>query len=216
MKDLTLDEEKVEWVKPDNYKPDPTARRTGAAPEDSVAQVILKTVSEAKESTSNDLVSKKTLTTRALLQNALDGLKGAIMIAYPEGLPEYDPVRQILDDTEVLEGAPSQEILDIESTTMWWAGKEILREQKMGDRVGKNEKTKIVVKLQKKGQGAPSREPLIDQKTQEEMMSYYHKKQEEMKKLTEDSEDAYLNSSWANPGTLKGQLLNGGRDVRWK
>mmetsp|Transcript_43181 Transcript_43181/g.111966 ORF Transcript_43181/g.111966 Transcript_43181/m.111966 type:complete len:89 (+) Transcript_43181:1015-1281(+) len=59
---------------------------------------------------------------------------------------------------------PSQEILDIESTTMWWAGKEILREQKMGDRVGKNEKTKIVVKLQKKGQGAPSREPLIDQK----------------------------------------------------
>mmetsp|Transcript_43177 Transcript_43177/g.111948 ORF Transcript_43177/g.111948 Transcript_43177/m.111948 type:complete len:92 (+) Transcript_43177:916-1191(+) len=76
---------------------------------------------------------------------------------------------------------PSQEILDIESTTMWWAGKEILREQKMGDRVGKNEKTKIVVKLQKKGQGAPSREPLIDQKTQEEMMSYYHKKQEEMK-----------------------------------
>lgn len=30
MKDLTLEEEKLDWVKPENYCPDPTAKRTGA------------------------------------------------------------------------------------------------------------------------------------------------------------------------------------------
>ena len=36
-----------------------------------------------------------------------------------------------------------------------WAGKEFFRDQKVGDRVGRNEKTKIIVKLQKPGSGPP-------------------------------------------------------------
>jgi len=35
------------------------------------------------------------------------------------------------------------------------------------------------------------------------MLSFYYKKQEESKKLEEDSEDAYMNSAWANPKNLK-------------
>lgn len=31
------------------------------------------------------------------------------------------------------------------------------------------------------------------------MMAFYYKKQEEAKKLEAESEDAYLNSAWANP-----------------
>ena len=31
------------------------------------------------------------------------------------------------------------------------------------------------------------------------MMAFYFKKQEEAKKLEAESEDAYLNSAWANP-----------------
>ena len=33
----------------------------------------------------------------------------------------------------------------------------------------------------------------------QEMMAFYYKKQEEAKKLEAESEDAYLNSTWANP-----------------
>jgi hypothetical protein len=38
-----------------------------------------------------------------------------------------------------------------------------------------------VLKLQKKGSGAPSREPPVDAETQKAMMAWYYKKQEEQK-----------------------------------
>ena len=40
---------------------------------------------------------------------------------------------------------------------MWWAGKEFRAEKKLSDYTGKNEKTKIVVKIAKTGSGAPVR-----------------------------------------------------------
>lgn len=43
---------------------------------------------------------------------------------------------------------------------MWFAGKQMIEENKVSVHVGRHENTKAVVKLQKKGQGAPSREPV--------------------------------------------------------
>lgn len=80
----------------------------------------------------------------------------------------------------------------------------------MGDRVGKNEKTKLVVKLQPavcgvlkshrthvtmslcpltypayhvnmQGQGPPPREPVVSEMERTAMMAYYFKRQEELK-----------------------------------
>ena len=34
--------------------------------------------------------------------------------------------------------------------------------------------------------------------------------------MEENNEDNYLDSEWANPRNLKYQLLNGGRDIRFK
>ena len=76
---------------------------------------------------------------------------------------------------------------------MWFAGKELYPEKTIESYVGKNEKTKIIVKLNKKGFGAPVREPLIQQKEYTNMLSYYKKREKEMKKLDEDNDDAYLN-----------------------
>ena len=42
-------------------------------------------------------------------------------------------------------------MLDDTQTSIWWAGKEFMSEKKLEDYVGKNEKTKIIVKLQKVG-----------------------------------------------------------------
>jgi len=50
----------------------------------------------------------------------------------------------------------------VKNTALWWAGKELLRGKLLKDFSGKNEKTKIIVKLAKTGSGAPVREPAID------------------------------------------------------
>ena len=66
---------------------------------------------------------------------------------------------------------------------MWWAGKELLREKALNTYTGKNEKTKILVKLTKTGSGAPTREPAVDEETRLKLMGMYHKKQEDLKKI---------------------------------
>ena len=43
--------------------------------------------------------------TNSDLQKVLDNVRGAIMIAYPMGLPEWDTVRDILEDKEDLSGS---------------------------------------------------------------------------------------------------------------
>ena len=43
----------------------------------------------------------------------------------------------------------SKEVLDEATAQLWWAGKELTRDKSLGDFIGKNEKTKIIAKLQK-------------------------------------------------------------------
>ena len=43
----------------------------------------------------------------------------------------------------------SLEVIEVEKASLWWAGKELQRGKKLLDFVGKNEKTKVIVKLQK-------------------------------------------------------------------
>ena len=52
------------------------------------------------------------------------------------------------------------EEMDPETSTLWFAGKQMLPEKLLKDYVGRHEKTKVIVKLQKKGSGAPGREPV--------------------------------------------------------
>lgn len=39
-----------------------------------------------------------------MLEEAVDNIRGAVMIAFPQGLPEWDLVRQALEGTEELAG----------------------------------------------------------------------------------------------------------------
>eukprot|EP01027_Heterolobosea_sp_BB2_P002234 GEZU01003347.1.p1 GENE.GEZU01003347.1~~GEZU01003347.1.p1 ORF type:complete len:298 (-),score=75.85 GEZU01003347.1:211-1104(-) len=195
---------------------DPTQQRTGYPPEDSAAETIQKTVSDAKAIISKDMPQQRRVLTMAMLEGALANIKGAVTIAYPMGLPEYDVVRQILDGTENLQQHPHKLlIMDPAEATMWWAGKQLHREKKLSDFVGRNEKTKIVAKLQKKGQGPPAREPAMDPETQKEMLAYWYKKQEEHKALMADDEDSYLNSAWADPRSLKNHFT-GTSNITWR
>nr|CCC94074.1 unnamed protein product [Trypanosoma congolense IL3000] len=169
-------------------------------------------------------------------QDELDALiaafKGGAMIVFPAECSGTDAVRQlalVLDnenatDTErskahrllsiIDDGAATEDILQ-GTALMWWSGKPLDRSADFTKYVGKNEKTKITVKLTVKDAPAPPREPVIDAKTQSEMMAYYFRKQEEMKKLIEDEDLNYGNSAWANPKGLKSQL-HGFENVKYK
>lgn len=195
---------------------DAVGRRSGKAPLENMAEILDRTRQEAKAQVSKDLIKADKCMKLADVQDALDKMRGAVMIVYPMGLPPHDTVRLELDNNEDLSGtqAASQVLGEIE-VQLWWAGKELLRSKTLEDYIGKNEKTKIVVKLQKKGQGAPSREPIVSEEEQKNMMSYYYRKQEDMKKLENSEEDSYLNSPWADGSQLKRQFQGSGQ-VKWK
>ncbi|EPY29312.1 hypothetical protein STCU_04619 [Strigomonas culicis] len=111
-------------------------------------------------------------------------------------------ILSIIDD-----GAVNDKTLE-GPATMWWSNKPLVRDADLTKYVGRNEKTKITVKLTSEGAGAPPREPAVDAKTQAALMSHYYRKQEEMKKVIEDEDISYSNSEWANPRGLKKQLMD--------
>lgn len=200
------------------FDQDPIGRRSGNAPTQAMKDVLLKTVADAKSLLSKTQMDNRVCVTKAMLDEAISNIKGATMIVYPMGMPPHEEVRIILEDNEDLSGKQASKVVIEEGQAeLWWAGKQLQCEKILGDYIGKNEKTKVVVKLQKRGAGAPQREPVVTEAQQKEMMIYYHRKQEEAKKLAEqaDEPDDYLNSPWANPNSLK-QSLQGTSMIGFK
>ena len=55
-----------------------------------------------------------------MLQDHVDNIRGALMIAYPMGLPDWEPARQDAEGTEDLEGtAEGQDIMNEEVSAYW-------------------------------------------------------------------------------------------------
>ena len=85
-----------------------------------------------------------------IIEDALDRLRGAVTIVYPMNLPPYDPIRMEFEGKEELGGTQAgQLVMDEAEAQLWWAGKQLVRGKKVEDFVGKNDKTKVVCKLQK-------------------------------------------------------------------
>lgn len=49
-------------------------------------------------------MARKVNLTEKLLTEAIDNIRGAVMICYPMGLPEWDLIRENLEGTEDLSG----------------------------------------------------------------------------------------------------------------
>ncbi|KAJ3092581.1 hypothetical protein HK102_005350, partial [Quaeritorhiza haematococci] len=159
--------------------PDPTGRRCGEAPIEESADIIRKTLTNARTLLGPEQIAAGKFLELDALREALANIRGAITIVYPMGLPSWDPVQELLS---IGEGdVVDVEMLDPKDATIWWASKELLPVKSLSDYVGKNEKTKIIAKLQKKGQGAPVREAPLDEKAQKALMAHWYRKQEENK-----------------------------------
>lgn len=199
------------------FRPDPTGRRNGEAPVPETAKVIEQTLNEAEQLISKDKVQQNIFITDKQLEEAIQNVKGAIMIAYPMGIPDFDPVQEIIDNNEDLSGTTEgKEVLDENTATLWWAGKELKRGKLLFDYLGRNEKTKIIAKLQKPNQGAPVREAPLSEEDQKNLIAYYYKKQEELKKLEENEEDDYLEAEWSNPKALKNSFIGVNNGISWR
>ncbi|KAM6983935.1 cilia- and flagella-associated protein 298 [Tautogolabrus adspersus] len=197
------------------FKEDEVGRRNGHAPNDKMKEVLMKTVEEAKALISKKQVQANVCVTNEIIKEALDLLRGAVMIVYPMGLPPHDPIRMEFENQEDLTGTQaSLQVITEDDCQLWWAAKEIQRGKKLQDYVGKNEKTKLVVKIQKKGQGAPGREPLVNDEQHKQMMMNFYRRQEELKKLEEADDDSYMDSEWSDRQALKKQF-QGLTNIKW-
>ncbi|XP_011065112.1 PREDICTED: UPF0769 protein C21orf59 homolog [Acromyrmex echinatior] len=164
------------------FNKDKIGRRNGRQPNEKMQEVLKKTIEDARTMTSKKLVQQEKLITQKTVQEALDLLRGAVMIVYPMGLPLHDVIRKEFENTEDLTGTQaSLEVIDMQLAQLWFSGKELLPGKKMKDFVGNNEKTKVIVKLQKRGSGKPAREPLMSEDERKQLMLHAYRRQEQLK-----------------------------------
>jgi len=206
--------EHVEVIKNEYYAADPSGLRTGNGPGPQLAATFDQVAAAAEAYCDKSQVQARVSLTIEEINDKIANMRGAVVMAYPMGLPEWDTVKLAIDSVDGLDGTGvGNEILEADTAQLWVAGKEFMRGQLVSDRLGKNEKTKVIAKLQKSGAGPPQREPAVSEEERKAMMAHYFKKQEEMKKLAEAQDDDYLGSAWADSGNMK-RNLQGVGDIR--
>ena len=157
------------------------------------------TRTQSREAVSKKQVDAKKSLTLDTVREAIDNMKGAVTIVYPMGLPPHDPIQAEFDNREDLSGQQASKLVIPElQCALWWAQKELQDGKKLADYSGRNDRTKIVVKIQKIGQSAPAREAVVSEEQQKEMMARAYRRQEELKKLAENDDDDYMNSAWVS------------------
>ncbi|CAG9767001.1 unnamed protein product [Ceutorhynchus assimilis] len=197
---------------------DSVGRRNGKQPRKQMQDVLNNAVKEAKAMIDKNLVLQGKCLTMKIVQETLNILKGAVTIVYPMKLPPHDIIRMEFENIEDLTGTQaSLDVIDPGTAQVWFCGKEMYRDdkKKLGDYVGKIENCKVIIKLSKRGEGAPGREPIMSEDQRKQLMLHAYRRQEELKKLAEDEDDAYLNSKWADGGSLK-KSFHGLDNISWK
>lgn len=190
-----------------NQTKDPVGRRNGRQPLPNMQEVLRKSIKDAIAMVDKKLVEENKTLVQKSVKEALDLLRGAVTIVYPMQLPPHDSIRNEFQNTEDLSGTQaSLEVMDPAKAQLWFAGKQMLTDRKLADFIGNNEKCKVIMKLQKSGEGAPGREPAISEAERKQMMMHAYRRQEDLKRLEQDEDDDYLNSSLSNNTSLKNQM----------
>ena len=110
-------------------------------------------------------VDQKQILTKEMLTEQLDLVRGLMMMAYPgfHGLGVWEPIWVILENKEEFDEKMNlTDDLAIDNCVLWCVNNELQSGKTFADYFGKNEKSKMVMKVTKRGGGAPVREPVID------------------------------------------------------
>ncbi|XP_065222899.1 cilia- and flagella-associated protein 298 isoform X3 [Planococcus citri] len=161
---------------------DPVGRRNGKQPDESMQKLIMKAVDEAKAIISKKQVQAGVFLNQKKIQETLDMLQGTVTIVYPMNLPPHDPIRLEFENCEDLTGTQaSLEVIDPALAQLWFSGKLLERGKKLSDYLGRNEKTKVVLKISKSGTGPPPKESILTEEEKKLMMLHAFRRQEELK-----------------------------------
>ena len=152
--------------------------------------------------------------TMAVWEGAAQGVAGEVpAVEAPTAAPGAAPTTG--DSAAIDARVLGTGAMDASSTELWWAGRPFERDAPLGARAGFNDKTRIIVTLQRAGSGAPPREAAVSDAERSAMLAWCFKKQEEDKALAEDHDDRFLSSPWADPKALR-TSLNGVASVSWR
>lgn len=199
--------------------PDPLQKRGGKAPNKEMKEMLTKTIEEVKVKISEKNVKANKTMSWNDIKDCLDILKGAVTIVYPMGLPDYEPIRMEIENREEIDpnSYHGRKVIDPTEATIWFANKEMKRENKLSAHVGKNEKTKVIVKLSTKRRGQPASETGLSPETQKKLMAENYKRMEELKRLEKEAaeDDSCLDSDWADSQNLK-RKMQGLNNISWR
>ncbi|XP_017486593.1 PREDICTED: UPF0769 protein CG18675-like, partial [Rhagoletis zephyria] len=161
---------------------DPLGRRNGHQPQERMREMLKQAMEDAKKIIDKKLVAARQPLNLKNIGEALNLLRGAVTIVYPMQLPPHDTIRMEFANTEDLHGTQaSREVIEPSQAQLWFAGKQILPEKKLNQYIGKNDKTKVVVKINKHGEGPPGREAVLTEDMRRRMMAQAYRRQEELK-----------------------------------
>merc|ERR1719231_720247 len=85
-----------------NYFPDPSGNRTGNGPGQQLADVLEKVVADAEAAIDKSNAKARKSLSHEMIDDKIANIRGAVTMAYPMGLPEWDSVRLALESTDGL------------------------------------------------------------------------------------------------------------------
>merc|ERR1712227_30817 len=132
--------------------------RTGWLLSEEMTQKMLDQATLMKKMIHKDSVARKEYMTMGPMEEQVDIVRGLMMMAYPgfHGLGDWEPVWVLLENNEDFDQNLHQsDDLKVEDTVLWCVNKELQSGKVFSDYFGKNEKSKMIIKVTKRGGGAP-------------------------------------------------------------
>lgn len=193
--------------------PDPSNRRVGLRPKEDMREILNRTVVEALAKISNENVKSNTPLNKGQIDEAISMLRGAVKIVYSKGLPEYDPVEIDFQNWKSNTLSENHK-LKINNAVLWFSDKKLVPDKKLSDYFGKNEKSKVTVKLCGESDGPPQREPIFTEVERQKMMVDDEKKRDLLKVETINIGSS-SNVALSDRNQLK-MKMHGMQNITWK
>ncbi|KAF8395050.1 hypothetical protein HHK36_018989 [Tetracentron sinense] len=111
---------------------------------DAAAMPLMRALSEARSYASKDQILYKRTLSPLVLRDHIQTIEREVMVNQLMGFSDPNQLQELFSDLK-----PLQE----DTIQLWWARKELLRDRQLCDYIGKNEKTKIILRLQSPGSG---------------------------------------------------------------
>lgn len=185
--------------------------RTGHAPDEAGKKTLADVAAEIRR-VCHTLPSQRQPVSEETVKETIAIAKGALMMVWPMGLPEYDPAKELLDaEEDALEGKlEPQKYYNTETSCLFFAGSSLCSKGPTMNSIkcGAN----AVLKM------TPSRSNTIvprkaDDEARATMMSYMFKREKSLKEAELNTTEEVYTREWTNKNSLRNQL-HGLSDIR--